>query len=102
VLFYNIRPSAGPATPLSGARVEEDLPTQAVDDALLGQIDGVEGGEISGWACKRGYMGAPLQARRPGRRALGSRLEGQRERGGAVAGFVSRCWALRGIHTCVW
>ena len=63
VLFYNIRPSAGPATPLSGARVDEDLPTQAVDDALLGQIDGVEGGEITGWACKRGYMGAPLQAR---------------------------------------
>ena len=63
MLFYNIRPSAGPATPLSGARVEEDLPTQAVDDALLGQIDGVEGGEITGWACKRGYMGAPLQAR---------------------------------------
>ncbi|KAK9842558.1 hypothetical protein WJX81_006050 [Elliptochloris bilobata] len=61
VLFYNIRPSAGPATPLSGARVDEDLPTQAVDDALLGQIDGVEGGEITGWACKRGYMGAPLQ-----------------------------------------
>lgn len=63
MLFYNIRPSAGPATPLSGARVDEDLPTQAVDDALLGQIDGVEGGEITGWACKRGYMGAPLQAR---------------------------------------
>ena len=63
MLFYNIRPSAGPATPLSGARVDEDLPTQAADDALLGQIDTVEGGEISGWACKRGYMGAPLQAR---------------------------------------
>ncbi len=61
VLFYSIRPSAGPATPLTGAAVEDDLPTQTGDEALLGQIDGVESGEVAGWACLRGYMSKPLE-----------------------------------------
>ena len=61
VLFYSIRPSAGPATPLTGASVDEGLPIQAGDEELLGQIDGVESGEVTGWACQRGYMTRPLQ-----------------------------------------
>ena len=64
VLFYSIRPSAGPATPLSGARVGEGLPLQPVDDHLLGQIDGISAGEITGWACLRGDMGKPLEVRK--------------------------------------
>lgn len=63
VLFYSIRPSAGPATPLTGATVEDDLPVQTGDEALLGQIDGVESGEVTGWACLRGYMAKPLEVR---------------------------------------
>ena len=61
MLFYSIRPSAGPATPLTGASVDEGLPIQAGDEELLGQIDGVESGEVTGWACQRGYMTRPLQ-----------------------------------------
>ena len=61
VLFYSIRPSAGPATPLSGAAVEDDLPVQTGDEELLGQIDGVDSGEVTGWACLRGYMAKPLE-----------------------------------------
>lgn len=60
-MFYSIRPSAGPATPLSGAAVEDDLPVQTGDEELLGQIDGVDSGEVTGWACLRGYMAKPLE-----------------------------------------
>ena len=63
MLFYSIRPSAGPAVPLTGVGVEEDLPLQPVDEELLGQIDGVESGEVTGWACLRGYMARPLEVR---------------------------------------
>ena len=63
VLFYSIRPSAGPATPLTGASVDDGLPIQTGDEELLGQIDGVESGEVTGWACLRGYMQKPLQVR---------------------------------------
>ena len=63
VLFYSIRPSAGPAVPLTGMGIEEDLPLQPVDEELLGQIDGVESGEVTGWACLRGYMARPLEVR---------------------------------------
>jgi len=65
VLFYSIRPSAGPATPLTGAAIEDDLPVQTGDEELLGQIDGVESGEVTGWACHRGYMAKPLEVRVP-------------------------------------
>lgn len=61
MLFYSIRPSAGPATPLMGASVDEGLPIQNGDEELLGQIDGVDSGEVTGWACLRGYMTRPLQ-----------------------------------------
>lgn len=63
MLFYSIRPSAGPATPLTGAAIEDDLPVQTGDEELLGQIDGVESGEVTGWACHRGYMAKPLEVR---------------------------------------
>lgn len=36
---------------------------QTGDEALLGQIDGVESGEVTGWACLRGYMAKPLEVR---------------------------------------
>ena len=61
MLFYSIRPSAGPATPLSGASVDDGLPIQTGDEELLGQVDGVESGEVTGWACLRGYLARPLQ-----------------------------------------
>ncbi|CAL5227666.1 g10673 [Coccomyxa viridis] len=61
VLFYSIRPSAGPATPLTGASVDDGLPIQTGDEELLGQVDGVESGEVTGWACLRGYLARPLQ-----------------------------------------
>jgi hypothetical protein len=64
VLFYSIRPSAGPAVPLAGQGLEDDLPNQAVDEELLGQIDGVDSGEVTGWACHRGYMARPLEVTR--------------------------------------
>ena len=47
--------------PLTGSAVDEDLPVQTGDEDLLGQIDGVEDGEVSGWACLKGYMGKPLE-----------------------------------------
>ncbi len=61
MLFYSIRPSAGPATPLTGASVDDGLPIQSGDEELLGQVDGVESGEVTGWACLRGYLARPLQ-----------------------------------------
>ena len=61
MLFYSIRPSAGPATPLTGASVDDGLPIQTGDEELLGQVDGVESGEVTGWACLRGYLARPLQ-----------------------------------------
>ncbi|KAK9817855.1 hypothetical protein WJX72_003172 [[Myrmecia] bisecta] len=61
VLYYSIRPGAGPATPLEGKALTASLPTQQFDDKLLGQIDGVEAGQVTGWACVRGQLGSPLQ-----------------------------------------
>ena len=62
VLFYSIRAGAGPASPLQGSRLEDDgTPVQPTNDQLLGQIDSVEAGEMTGWACMKGYMGKPLQ-----------------------------------------
>ena len=62
MLFYSIRPSAGPAVPLAGQGLDEEaLPSQAVDEELLGQINGVDAGEVTGWACHRGYMARPLE-----------------------------------------
>jgi hypothetical protein len=62
VLFYSVRPSTGPVPPLSGrARLGSghtgELPTQPHDPDLLGQVDGVEGGIASGWACVRSGSG---------------------------------------------
>jgi hypothetical protein len=65
VLFYSIRAGAGPASPLQGSRLEDDgIPVQPTNDQLLGQIDSVEAGEMTGWACMKGYMGKPLQVRK--------------------------------------
>lgn len=64
VLYYSVRstPSGGPhAPPLTGPKIENDLPTQEWDERLLGQIDSVEAGTVSGWACLRGQLEKPLQ-----------------------------------------
>ena len=64
VLYYSVRttPSGGPrAPPLTGPKIESDLPTQDWDERLLGQIDGVDAGIVSGWACLRGQLEKPLQ-----------------------------------------
>ena len=64
VLYYSVRstPSGGPrASPLTGPKIENDLPTQEWDERLLGQIDNVEAGTVSGWACLRGQLAQPLQ-----------------------------------------
>ena len=63
VLYYSIRssPSEGPAAPLTGPLLAADVPDQAHDDKLLGQVEGVETGEVSGWACARGEVAQPLQ-----------------------------------------
>lgn len=65
VLYYSVRstPSGGPrAPPLTGPKIESDLPTQAWDDRLLGQIDSVEAGIVSGWACLKGQQSpSPLE-----------------------------------------
>lgn len=67
VLYYSVRttPSGGPrAPPLTGPKIESDLPTQAWDDRLLGQIDAVDSGMVSGWACLKGQQSpSPLQVR---------------------------------------
>lgn len=62
ILFYSIRSGAGPASPLQGSRLEDDgIPIQPLNDHLMGQIDSIEAGEMTGWACMKGYMGKPLQ-----------------------------------------
>jgi len=62
ILFYSVRPSAGAVPPLAPSRDHRsghagDLPPQPHDPDLLGQVDGVEGGVASGWACVRGAGG---------------------------------------------
>lgn len=67
VLYYSVRstPSGGPrAPPLTGPKIENDLPTQEWDERLLGQIDNVEAGTVSGWACLKGQLAQPLQVSR--------------------------------------
>ncbi|KAK9842850.1 hypothetical protein WJX74_003372 [Apatococcus lobatus] len=63
ILYYNIRQGAAPAKDLKGPKLADAPPDSAAhDDRLLGQIDGVESGQISGWACLRGSRNAaPLQ-----------------------------------------
>jgi hypothetical protein len=67
VLHYSVRPRgvhAGDAPPLEGPTVEQDQPPVGLGDgSLLGQVDSVEAGQASGWACLRGAPGADLQAR---------------------------------------
>ena len=60
------RQGAAPAKDLKGPKLADALPdSPAHNDKLLGQIDGVEGGQISGWACFRGSRNAaPLQVTR--------------------------------------
>ena len=41
--------------------MDDGLPIQSGDEELLGQVDGVESGEVTGWACLRGYLARPLQ-----------------------------------------
>lgn len=70
-LFYSIRPDAGVTRPLAGPGLPDSPPTVAVsDDRLLGQLDWVEAGVISGWACVRGNPGQTLKVRTPERLAL--------------------------------
>ena len=61
-MFFNIRQGAAPAKDLKGPKLADSPPdTAAHDDRLLGQIDAVENGQISGWACLRGAQNsAPL------------------------------------------
>jgi len=75
VLFYSVRPSAGPVAPLvaghsggagAAASFGTDLPLQPHDPALLGQVDGVEGGIASGWACVRGGSGGGKESAKGG------------------------------------
>ena len=61
-LFYSIRPDAGVRRPLVGSGLAKSPPTVAVgDDQLLGQLDWVEAGVISGWACVRSNPGQKLK-----------------------------------------
>ena len=54
-LFYSIRASAGVSGPLQGRGLADSPPTApAGDEALLGQLEWVEAGTVSGWACVRG------------------------------------------------
>jgi hypothetical protein len=54
MLFYSIRRTSGDVAPLRGPRLERGLPIAAKHDVqLLGQIDWVEAGNVSGWACVR-------------------------------------------------
>lgn len=54
VLFYNVRTKgSNPFTPLQGKLVSDDLPIRHTDEQLVGQIDSVENGEVTGWACLR-------------------------------------------------
>ena len=38
---------------LEGPLIQEDVPIGLVDKALLGRIDRLEAGTVSGWACIR-------------------------------------------------
>ena len=54
-LFYSIRANAGVSGPLQGRGLADGPPTVAAgDEALLGQLEWVEAGVVSGWACVRG------------------------------------------------
>ena len=61
VLYYSIRPKAGPGIALKGDGIEDGIPVQPQDESLLGQIDGLEAGVVSGWACSRGQLLKPLE-----------------------------------------
>ena len=62
VLFYSIRPSAGPATPLTGASVDDGLPIQTGDEALAG---------AGGWGRVRGGYWVGMPQGLPGAAAAG-------------------------------
>lgn len=63
VLFYSIREGRAeqPAT-LVGPSVDQLPPVQAGDGSLLGQVDSVHAGLVTGWACRRGGS-QPTQVR---------------------------------------
>ena len=73
VLYYSIRPKAGPGIALKGDGIEDGIPVQPQDESLLGQIDGLEAGIVSGWACSRGQLLKPLEVSFP---ILGSLIVG--------------------------
>ena len=61
VLHYSTRPNSGPGQILKGEDINSNLPVQAQDPLLLGQIDHLEAGILSGWACSKGQLLKPLE-----------------------------------------
>ena len=61
VLHYSTRPNSGPGQILKGNNVDQDPPIQAQDPQLLGQIDHLEAGKLTGWACSKGQLLKPLE-----------------------------------------
>lgn len=66
-LFYSIRASTGVSGPLKGRDLADSPPSVAAsDEALLGQLEWVEAGVVSGWACVRGAPNQVLKVRQLG------------------------------------
>ena len=63
VLHYSTRPNSGPGQILKGNDIDRDPPIQAQDPQLLGQIDHLEAGMLTGWACSKGQLLKPLEVR---------------------------------------
>ena len=61
VLHYSTRPNSGPGQILKGNDIDRDPPVQAQDPQLLGQIDHLEAGKLTGWACSKGQLLKPLE-----------------------------------------
>ena len=60
------RQDAGAARSLTGPTLTSAPPVRRIDENLLGQVDAVEAGEVSGWACLRGAISVqPLQVSWP-------------------------------------
>lgn len=67
-MHYSTRPNSGPGQILKGDDLFSDLPLQKPDAQLLGQIDQMEAGVLSGWACSKGQLLKPLEVISPGKR----------------------------------
>lgn len=65
VLHYSVRQHDGADPPaLTGPTTESDLPPVAAGDgSVLGQVDSIEAGRVTGWACQRGAPATTLEAR---------------------------------------